>query len=224
MKIFLCMIFLNLMLVSCQSIALASDQKLKDDAIIGSTQTELSEQCESLKKKRSKYLTQALSGDALAQFCVGKTFLPTVGMQNDPSRACRNEDEALGWFSKAAQKGLLDAMYFKALNLYSKDAEQSVALFSQAAEAGHTLSMSFLGRALADGYGTPKNEIQALMWLNIAASRKSDMRDAIAIQRDNVEQRLSREEVVGAQKLSSAWKPKIKQGKLVFQSQKVDCE
>jgi TPR repeat protein len=176
------------------------------------------------KKKRSKFLTKALSGDALAQFCVGKTFLPNVFMQNDPSRACRNEDETLSWFSKAAQKGLLDAMYFKALGLYSKDAEQSIALFRQAAGAGHTLSMSFLGGALAEGYGIPKNEIQALFWLNIAASRKSDMRNAIVIQRDNVEQRLSREEVSVAQKLSTSWKPKTKQGKLVFQSQEVDCE
>jgi hypothetical protein len=38
------------------------------------------------------------------------------------------------------------------------------------------------------------------------------------------EKRLSREEVAAAQKLSSSWKPKIKQGKLSFQAQEVHCE
>lgn len=212
------------MLVTCQSIALANDQKSKDDVQTGKIQTELSEQCLSLGSKRAKFLAKAISGDALAQYCVGKTFLPSVGMENDPSRACRNEDEALNWFSKSAKNGLLDAMYFKALLLYSKDTEHAVELFRQAAEAGHALSMYHLGSALADGMGVPKNEIQALMWLNIAASRKSNLRNAIATNRDYVEKRLSREEVGAAQKLSSSWKPKIKQGNLSFQAQEVHCE
>jgi len=49
-NIFIYVISLILIQISCQSIALASDQKFKDDAITGSTLTELSEQCESLKK------------------------------------------------------------------------------------------------------------------------------------------------------------------------------
>ena len=223
-KITVYFLALNLMLVACQSIAITNDQKPKDDAITGSNQTELSEQCLSLATKRSKFLAQAINGDPLGQYCVGKTYLPFVGSKDDPNQACRNEDEALNWFSKAAKKGVLDAISSKAYLLYSKDTEQAVALFREAAEAGHPLSMYSLGSALADGVGVPKNEIHALMWLNIAASRKSSLRNAIAINRDWVEKRLSREEVAAAQRMSSSWKPKIKQGTLVFQSQEVDCQ
>lgn len=215
---------LNLMLVAYQSTANANELKLKNDANTGIIDTELSEQCLKLKTNRSILLPRATNGDASAQYCVGKTFLPTVFKQDDPNWACRNEDEALNWFSKSAKGGVLDAMYSKASLLYSKDIDQAIELFRQAAEAGHALSMHSLGSALADGIGVPKNEVQALMWLNIAASRKSFLRNSIASQRDYVEKRLSRDEVATAQKLSSSWKPKIKQGKLSFQVQEVHCE
>ncbi len=221
---FVNVVSLNLMLVAFQSLALTNDQKLKDDVITKSLHSELSEQCLNLGTKRTKILAKAMNGDASAQYCVGKTFLPTVSKQDDPNWACRNEDEALKWYSKAAEQGVVDAIYFKAGLLYSKDIDQSLQLFLQAAEAGHTLSMHFIGSALSDGIGVPKNEVQALMWLNIAASRKSFLRNSIAIGRDYLEKRLSREEVAGAQKLSSAWKPKIKQGNIAFQVKEVDCE
>ena len=223
-KFFVCFMSLNLMLVAYQSTAHANELKLKNDANTGIIDTELSEQCLKLNSNRSILLARATNGDASAQYCVGKTFLPTVFKQDDPNWACRNEDEALNWISKAAKKGLLDAIYFKAVLLYSKDIDQSLQLFLQAAEAGHALSMHSIGSALAEGIGAPKNEVQALMWLNIAASRKSFLRNSIATQRDYVEKRLSRDEVAAAQKLSSAWKPKIKQGNIAFQVKEVDCE
>jgi hypothetical protein len=222
---FVYVVSLNLMLVAFQSLALTNNQKLKDDANTKSLHSELSEQCLNLGTKRTKILAKAMNGDASAQYCVGKTFLPVVGSSNDdPSRLCRSEVEAIKWFSKAAEQGVLDAIFGKASLLYSKEPEQAIGLFRNAAEAGHTLSMDYFGSALAVGVGVPKNEMQALMWLNIAASRKSNMQTAIATHRDYVEKRLSREEVAGAQKLSSSWKPKIKQGNITFQVQEVDCE
>jgi hypothetical protein len=223
-KFFVYFMSLNLMMVAYQSIANANELKLNNYANTGIIDTELSEQCLKLINNRSILLARATNGDASAQYCVGKTFLPNVFKQDDPNWACRNEDEALNWISKAAKKGVVDAIYFKAGLLYSKDIDQSIQLFLQAAEAGHTLSMYFIGSALSDGIGVPKNEVQALMWLNIAASRKSFLRNSIAIHRDYVEKRLSRDEVAAAQKLSSSWKPKIKQGNLSFQVQEVLCE
>jgi len=181
-----------------------------DKADSNSIDASLSEQCISLASSRSKFLDHAIKGDALAQYCVAKSYLPTVGSKDDPNRSCRNEDEADKWFEKASKQGLPNAQYYLGLSLLIRsDAVQGTALHRKAAESGHALSMFYFGQALERGDGVPKNEVTALMWLTLAAARPSALRESAATSRDNLAKRLSREEVVEAQKLSSAWKPRV---------------
>jgi hypothetical protein len=185
---------------------------------------EPSEQCVTMGKNRSRFLERATKGDVVAQYCVARSFLPAVGSKNDPNRFCRNEEEAEKWLSKAAKQGLLDALYLRAILIYSKDTEQAVALFQKAAELGHAQSMYHLGTSLENGVGVPQNEIQALMWLTIGAAKKSDMSAVSAMRRDMLAKRLSRNEVTVAQKLSTRWRPKNNQRIPVVQIKEEDCE
>ena len=118
--------------------------------------------------------------------------------------------EADKWFEKAAKQGLPDAQFYLGLSLLIRnDATQATELHRKAAESGNAEAMYYFGQALERGEGVPKNEVSALMWFNLAAARQSMFRSIAAINRDNLAKRLSREEVVEAQKLSSAWKPGI---------------
>lgn len=190
-----------------------------------SMEINLSEQCRTLAASRSKFLDRAMKGDALAQYCVAKSYLPTVGSKDDPNRACRNEEEADKWFEKAAKQGLPDAQFYLGLSLLLRnDAAQGAALHRKAAESGHALSMYYLGQTLERGEGVPKNEVSALMWLTLAAARQSAFRESAATSRDNLAKRLSREEVVEAQKLSSAWKPRITSRLASVQVKPEHCE
>ncbi len=182
----------------------------RDTADSISMEVNLSEWCRTLAASRLKYLDRAMKGDALAQYCVAKSYLPAVGSKDDPNHACRNEEEADKWFEKASKQGLPDAQFFLGLSLLIRgDAVQGAALHRKAAESGHALSMYYFGQALERGDGVPKNEVSALMWLTLATVEQSTFRASVATSRDNLAKRLSREEVVEAQKLSSAWKPRI---------------
>lgn len=152
----------------------------------------LSEWCRTLAASRLKYLDRAMKGDALAQYCVAKSYLPAVGSKDDPNHACRNEEEADKWFEKASKQGLPDAQFFLGLSLLIRgDAVQGAALHRKAAESGHALSMYYFGQALERGDGVPKNEVSALMWLTLATVEQSTFRASVAIldliQRDDVQ-------------------------------------
>lgn len=183
------------------------------------------EQCRTLATRRSKFLDRATKGDALAQYCVAKSYLPIVGSEADPARACRNEREAEKWLELAAKQSLPEAQFYLGLSQQSrKDSEQSATSLRKAAESGHASAMYFFGTALERGDGVPKNEVSALMWLNLAAARQSTFSGVAAANRDNLAKRLSREEVVEAQKLSSAWKPKIASHLASVQVKPEHCE
>jgi TPR repeat protein len=184
-----------------------------------------SEQCQLLATRRSKFLDRAIKGDALAQYCVAKSYLPTVGSKDDPARACRIEQEAEKWFEKAAKQGLPDAQFYLGLSLLIRsDSTQAAALHRKAAESGNAEAMYYFGQALELGEGVPKNEVSALMWFNLAAARQSMFHSIAATNRDNLAKRLSREEVVEAQKLSSAWKPRITSRLSSVQVKPEQCE
>lgn len=183
------------------------------------------EQCQTLVTRRSKFLGRATKGDALAQYCVAKSYLPFVGSKGDPAKACRNEEEADKWFELAAKQGLPDAQFHIGLSqLLRKDSEQAATSLRKAAESGHALAMYYFGEALERGDGVSKNEVSALMWLTLAAARQSAFRELAATSRDNLAKRLSREEVVEAQKLSSAWKPRITSRLASVQVKPEHCE
>ena len=91
-----------------------------------------------------------------------------------------------------------------------QDYAQAVSWYRKAADQGYALAQFSLGGMYYSGRGVPQDYIQAHMWWNLAASRYTDPTDrADAVKnRDLVAAKLTPAQVVEAQRLASAWKPK----------------
>ena len=74
-----------------------------------------------------------------------------------------------------------------------------------AAAQGHAKAQYNLGLMYWQGQGVPRNFVQAHMWWTLSASQGT----AFATQfRDNVEGRMTPEQIAKAEKLAREWKPK----------------
>ena len=91
-----------------------------------------------------------------------------------------------------------------------QDYAQAVIWYRKAADQGYAKAQLGLGLMYSNGQGVPQDYIQAHMWWNLAASRYTDPTDrADAVKnRDLVAAKLTPAQVVEAQRLASAWKPK----------------
>ena len=117
---------------------------------------------------------------------------------------------AVKLYRRAADQGHADAanslaiMYFRGNGVPYDDTE-AARWFLRAAELGDANAQRNIGNAYRFGQGMPKNEVLALMWFNLAIAhgnkRAAEDRDAVA--RD-----LTAAQIVEAQKLTDAWKPK----------------
>ena len=67
-----------------------------------------------------------------------------------------------------------------------------------------------LGTLYANGLGVERDDVQAHMWLNLAASRTKSRkaRWGLMSKRDNVAARLTLEQLTEAQRLAQEWRPK----------------
>jgi TPR repeat protein len=72
--------------------------------------------------------------------------------------------------------------------------------------------MYYLGLAYARGEGVPQNNVNAHMWLNLAATRfpspERRNRGLAVRNRDLVASKMTPEEIIAAQTLAREWKPK----------------
>ena len=82
-----------------------------------------------------------------------------------------------------------------------KDAE-AVDLYRRAADGGLAAAQRNLGALYEDGEGVPRDYLLAYMWYNLAAAQGNVIagRD-----RDDLEERLTREQIVEAQRMSTEW-------------------
>ena len=121
----------------------------------------------------------------------------------------KSETESVKWFRKAAEGGYADAQKMLGV-IYSKgeilpqDESEAVKWFLKAANQGEVNSQYFLGLRYSRGQGVPKNDIEAYIWLSLAASQGD--KDA-PLDREIVAKRMSREEIVEAQRRASTFVP-----------------
>ena len=121
-----------------------------------------------------------------------------------------NYEQALKWSRMAAEQGFADAQFMLG-TMYddgdgvSQDYKEALNWFRKAADQGHALAQYELGYAYATGEGVPQDYLFAHMWLNLAASQ-GDERAIKA--RDDVAEKMTREQIAEAQKLAREWKPK----------------
>ena len=142
----------------------------------------------------------AEQGHAYAQATLGVRYAYGDGFPEDLAEAVR-------WFRLAADQGIADVqnvlgtMYDDGNGVPEDDAE-AARWYRLAAEQGHSDAQSSLGRMYSQGEGIPEDLVLAYMWFNLSAGQG----DVIAQRnKEIVEQRMAREQIAEAQRLSVEW-------------------
>lgn len=110
----------------------------------------------------------AASGNATAQFALGRAYFRGEGVPADKAKAHE-------WILKSATQGNLDAItsmgYFYSQGVVlEKDESKAVEWFRKGAQAGSTKSQLNLGLMLRQGKSIPLDNAESLKWLEMAAS------------------------------------------------------
>ncbi|MDA8736374.1 sel1 repeat family protein, partial [Opitutales bacterium] len=115
--------------------------------------------------------------------------------------------KAVKLYRQAAEQGHADAQ-FNSAAMYANgegielDNVEAVKWYCQAAEQGHAAAQFNLGEMYANGDGITEDTVIAYMWFNLAASQ--DYEDAKE-NKGMLSERMTREQIAEAQKLSREW-------------------
>ncbi|VUS91107.1 SEL1-like repeat protein [Klebsiella huaxiensis] len=119
-------------------------------------------------KVLSARLKAAEQGDIEACFSIGKMYYGGFGVLQD-------ESQAMHWYLRAAEQGLVPAQYHLA-QLYERKRNNNAAFqwYSRAAEQGHASAQYALGRLYTGGFGVTQNRQQGILWFSRAAEQNDD--------------------------------------------------
>jgi TPR repeat protein len=92
-------------------------------------------------------------------------------------------------------------MYANGRGVPEDDAE-AVRWWRLAAEQGYAAAQNNLGDMYENGQGVPEDHVPAYMWYNLAAAQGSEIAQS---NKDLLEQRMTREQIAEAQRLSREW-------------------
>lgn len=146
----------------------------------------------------------AEQGHAEAQYILGRCYYEGQGVPQDYG-------QAIVWYSKAAAQGEpgaqrdLGMCYAMGVGLPEEDYEKAVHYFLKAAEQGDAEAQYHLAACYRNGDGVPMDSVLSYMWLNLAGRTVWAARN----ERDAIAKKMTPEQIAEAQRLSSAWKPKI---------------
>ena len=126
----------------------------------------------------------AEQGDAQAQFNLGLMYDMGDGVPQDDAEAVR-------WYRRAAEQDFANAQTLLGAKWYRLAAEQ-----------GDATAQSNLGLMYARGEGVPEDNVLAYMWLNLAAAQGGE---GAKTAKDILVERMTREQITEAQRLSRAW-------------------
>lgn len=154
-------------------------------------------------------------GNAEAQHRLGGIYRYGEGVQRDYVEAAK-------WHRLAAEQGhtesqlALGKMHFRCGSLESRfdslcpsavpvypDYSQAVRWYRMAAEQANAEGQLNLGQVYLLGTGVPKDFVLAYKWLNLAAAQSSEY----SSQRDQLEARMTPEQIAEAQRLVREWQP-----------------
>lgn len=82
-----------------------------------------------------------------------------------------DEQEAVKWYTKAAEQGYVDAYAELWIFYKEKDPREAAKWLAKAAEQGHAGAQYELGRMCASGTGVDKNPQEAEKWFKLAAEQ-----------------------------------------------------
>jgi uncharacterized protein len=141
-------------------------------------------------------------GVAGAQFILGAMYLGGLGVPQDDPEAAR-------WFRLAADQddphapSILGFMYLNGRGVQQNDVEAARWL-RVGAEQGVARAQFLLSEMYEFGHGVPQDYVLAHMWSNLSAAQGERGAEFV---RDNVEKRMTAEQIEEAQKLAREWKP-----------------
>ena len=127
--------------------------------------------------------------------------LAVIPVAVDAQRPDLEEMRALAEQEDAITQYNLGVMYRDGDGVPEDDAE-AVRLFRLAAEQGFALAQFNLGVMYANGEGVPEDDVLAYMWFNVAAAQGYEGAQG---NKDLLEERMTREQIAEAQRLSREW-------------------
>jgi TPR repeat protein len=138
-----------------------------------------------------------------AQFYLGICYSDGLGVAKDPV-------QAVSWYRKAADQGLDIAqnrlgLCYAAGKGAEKDELQAAAWFRKAAEQGNSDAQLSLGACYSDGRGVLKDSVEAYAFISLAGITNESARRFLS----NLENNLSRNEIVAGQKRSKELQKEI---------------
>ena len=142
----------------------------------------------------------ARQGHAEAQYSLAFFYSFGLGVLEDDSEAVR-------WYRLAAEQGNAGAQiqlgghYAAGYGVPEDDAE-AVRWYRLAAEQGHVDAQFLLGVSYSSGVGVPEDLVYAYMWYNLSAAQGYELAQS---NKDIIEQRMTREQIAEAQRLSREW-------------------
>ena len=151
----------------------------------------------------------AEQGDARGQSMVGLMYANGQGV-------ARNDTEAVRWFRLAADQRnalgqfQLGFMYARGRGV-PQDHSEAAKWYSLSADQSYAQAQYELGFQYATGEGVAEDHVKAHMWFNLAAanfpaSDSRNRRGAIA-NREVMEGKMTRDQIIEAQKLAREWRP-----------------
>jgi uncharacterized protein len=148
----------------------------------------------------------AEKGDADAQFQLGVMYESGQGVPP-------NDADAIKWYRKAAEQDDAVAQFNLGV-MYAKGGSpnhaEAALWYRLAADYGLAGAQFNLGMMYVEGQGVPKDDVQALMWLDLAASQLPGMginrRNSTVDARDRVASKMTPQQIVEAQELAFEWK------------------
>jgi TPR repeat protein len=144
------------------------------------------------------YARAAEADDPVAANRLGRIYLEGLGVAPDPAKS-------IDWYHRAAEQGYvpaqlnLGALYAEG-RVVAKDDARAMEWFRKAAEKGNGLGQVNLGIGYFKGQGVIRDLVTAHMWFTLSDA------DAADRWRENVEAKLSRDELEKSQKLVAEWR------------------
>ncbi len=92
----------------------------------------------------------------------------------------------------------------------AQDYGEAVKWYRKAAEQGNAMAQSALGFMYGTGKGVAQDYVQAHVWANLAVSKlpPGEVRGKAKKKRDDYEKRMTAEDILKAQRLARAWRPR----------------
>jgi TPR repeat protein len=88
----------------------------------------------------------------------------------------------------------------------SPDYPQAAGWFRRAADQGHPGAQAALGFMYHRGQGVPRNDVEAVKWLNLAIWQNSPEHEAYALWREYVTQQMNSADIAEADRLAREWR------------------